>query len=351
MGVRTDVRVICLSLANTDWYLLQLKNETPHGAGKVPFTFTDRQIKEIADGGAERWASKTLKPPVPPEVYREFGIADTSAKGYIEYTLEPTLDGGNDRGIRVQDLMVNSIVTANAWQRPISFAVTVSPQDCIGLRKYFVRQGLVYNLTPESSDAPYFDRIDVRVMRECLFNEVDSCSRSPLYGFMYKDLDKRGIYYDSNTRNMIYTLRDSFVTLASYYQAHSENHKCASTLDVMESKIPAEAIPMNYKLMSYVARLYFLAGAQQQFHKFARIAEKGALGAIADNPNDFQTNYNPYSVLLGLYDMGNEYDKSIALLKKVRALVPNDPSIGQTIKELRALEDAKAKGRQEDTTR
>lgn len=350
MGVRTDVRVICLSLANTDWYLLQLKNETPHGAGKVPFNFTDRQIKEIADGGALRWEPKTLKLPVPPDVYREFGIADTSAKGYIEYTLEPTL-GGDVRGIRVQDLMVNSIVTANAWRRPISFAITVSPQDCIGLQKYFVRQGLVYNLTPESGDGPYFDRINVPVMRECLFNEVDSCSRSPLYGFMYKDLDKRGIHYDSNTRNMIYTLRDSFVTLASYFQAHNENHECASTLDMMESKMPAEAISINYKLMSYVARLYFLAGAQPQFHRFTGIAEKGALEAIADNPSDFQTSYNPYSVLLGLYDMGKEYDKSIALLEKVRGLVPNDPSIGRTIKELRALQEAKAKRRQGDSAR
>ncbi len=46
-GVRTDVRIINLSLAQTDWYNLQLKNERPYGALTVPMTFTDAQLKKL----------------------------------------------------------------------------------------------------------------------------------------------------------------------------------------------------------------------------------------------------------------------------------------------------------------
>ncbi len=351
LGIRTDVRIVCLSLANTDWYLLQLKNDTPHGAEKVPFTFTDQQIEEIAGAGPVQWQSKAFKLSVPPEVYRKFGLVDTMATGagYIEYTIDPTVGSGEVRGIRVQDIMVNSIVTATRWRRPVCFAITVAPRDCIGLQKYFVRQGLIYELTPESDNVPFYERINEPVMRECLYDEVDSCHSELHYGFMYKDLNKPGIYYDSNTRNMVYTLRDSFVTLASYYQAHDQKEKCAATLDIMESRLPVEAIPMDYRGMSYVARLYFLAGAAPQFRRYARMTEKEALMAIAENPRNVSGIYNPYSILLGLYEIGNEYRKSIALLQRLHEMFPDEPAIETQIERLRAELKERAPGDSSDS--
>ncbi|MCY7361099.1 MAG: DUF2723 domain-containing protein, partial [Ignavibacteria bacterium] len=46
-GVRTDVRVVNLSLAQTELYNLQLKNETPYGALTVPMTLTNDQLKRL----------------------------------------------------------------------------------------------------------------------------------------------------------------------------------------------------------------------------------------------------------------------------------------------------------------
>ncbi|MEA5559539.1 hypothetical protein, partial [Nodularia spumigena] len=45
--VRTDVRVVCLSLLNTPWYINQLKNQWSHESPPVEFTYTDDQIKNI----------------------------------------------------------------------------------------------------------------------------------------------------------------------------------------------------------------------------------------------------------------------------------------------------------------
>ncbi len=339
LGIRTDVRVICLSLANTGWYLLQLRDDTPHGAQKVPFTYTDGEIEQIAHMGGVEWQPKTFRLPVPPEVYKEFGFPDTSATdtGYIQYIMDPTIGSGALRGVRVQDLMINSIVTANQWRRPICFGIGVPPHDWIGLGNYFVRQGLVYELSPVPANVPYPDRINAPVMERCVLNEPASYDRHQDYGFMYKGLDKPGIYYDSNTRNMLYTLRDSFVTLASYYQAHNENDKCVATLDSMEAKLPIESIPSDYRELSYIARLYFLAGAMPQFHRFAGIVEKDAIEAIAENPDDVRSAYNPYSVLLGIYDMKSEYGKSIAVLEMLQERFPGSQAIADRIKQLQTM--------------
>ncbi len=336
-GVRTDVRVICLSLANTGWYLLQLKNDRPHGAERVAFTFSDRQIEEIASTGAIQWAKKTFRLPVPGNVYSQFGISvgGTADTGYIGYTLGPTIRSGDIGGIRVQDIMVNSIVTANRWRRPICFAITVAPGDCIGLQKYLVRQGLVYRLTPLTHDVPYYDRINVPIMRKCLFDQVDSCKANQQYGFMYRYLNKPGIYYDSNTRNMAYTIRDTFITLATYYQAHNNRTKCVTTLNAMEKKIPFRTVPSDYRLLGYVARIYYFAGDLPKFREYAAVSEKGALRAIAEDPENFSGDYNPYSILLSLYDMGKEYRKSIDLLEGLRKRFPNDPNIGARIEQLK----------------
>lgn len=335
--VRTDIRVICLSLANTDWYLLQLKNDSPHGSERVAFTYTDRQIQEIAGRGAFQWEKQTFTLPVPRDVYRKYEIRDTSSAdtGYIRYTISPTIGSGDVRGIRVQDIMINSIVTANHWRRPICFAITVTPGDCIGLQKYFVRQGLVYVLTPLKRDVPYYERINIPVMRECLFDQTDSCKTQQHYGFMYRDLNKPGVYYDSNTRNMAYTIRDTFITLAANYQAHDDSTKCIAALNAMGNKIPFGTIPSDYHLLSYVARMYYFAGDATKFREYAAVAEKGAVRAITDDPENLTGSYNPYSILLSLYDMGKEYRKSIDILEKLRERFPNNPNIGARISQLK----------------
>ncbi len=337
-GVRTDVRIICLSLANTSWYLLQLKNNSPHGSERVPFTYSNQQIKEISDAGGVQWHARTFRLPVSPGVYKEFRLRDTSkgGTGYIEYTMNPTIGGGAVRGVRPQDLMVNNIVMANDWHRPICFAIGVPPHDLIGLQKYFMRQGLVNLLTPGANISPYYEQLNEPVMHECLFHGVKRPRAEQKYGFMFKGLDKRGVYYDSNTRNMMYALRDSFIRLAAYYQSQRENVRCVATLDTMEARIPVEAAPLDYATLGSIAQLYYLSGDEKQFRKFSSIAESGALAAIQENPDDLSGSYNPYSVLLGLYNMEHDYRKERALLERLHSLVPNDSGIDKAIATIKA---------------
>ena len=341
MGIRTDVRIVNLSLVNTDWYILQLKNEEPHGAMKVPISLSDDQIRNIQP---IEWRTTTYKLPVPPEAYAKFGITDTSItdKGYIQYTVRPTLQAGDISAIRVQDIIMQNIIQTNAWKRPIYYAVTVAPDNFIGLGQYLQMQGLALQLMPEANSDQASDyNLNEPIMRQCFMHVPSTFHTDPHYGFLFTNLDKPGIYYDDNVRMLMVNYRYGFMRLAAYYTSRGDNAEAIAALDTMEARVPVEVLPINYKILSDVARMYYTAGAPTQFRKYADIVERDAQQAIIDNPNDVQSYYNPYRILLDLYDWEKDYGKSLDLLQKLHDMFPQEKSISDRIMQLQALMSAK----------
>ena len=147
-GVRTDIRVVCLSLANTDWYNEQLKNTSPYGALKVKFSMTDDVIEQL---GPQEWKTRPTAIAVSKDAIKKFNVTDTSVinSGQLIWNLKPTIDVNGVTGLRVQDLVVKDIVQNNTWDRPIYFASTCSPDCFIGLDDYLQIEGLASRLIPQ----------------------------------------------------------------------------------------------------------------------------------------------------------------------------------------------------------
>jgi len=124
-GFRKDVRVINLSLLNTDWYIKQLRDEEP----KVPMNVDDATL----------------------EVVR--------TQGY--------LTSGNGEPMQVSAWMVANILEANRAagvdQRPAYLAVTVPNR--MGLDERMSLEGLVYRVHDDSVSA----RIDTVAIRRNLY--------------------------------------------------------------------------------------------------------------------------------------------------------------------------------------
>lgn len=340
MGIRTDISIINLSLADSAWYLLRLKNDTADGAEKVPISWTDQELKNVKP---MEWQTQTVRVPVPPQVYKEFGITDTSItdKGYIQFTMQPSLQTRDVQAIRVQDLLIRNIVETNQWKRPIYFAVSVTPDNFSGLSRCTQMQGLALRLMPlESAGMAEDYTINEKIMAQCFLHQPSKPYVSPHYGFLFTNLNDPNIHFDDNVRNIVLKYRYGFIRLAAYYEAHRDSANAIATLNTMESDIPMEVLPMNYVELSDVARMYLGVGDRTDYKKYAAIVEREALAAIKDNPKDVQSYYNPYRILLDIYDQDREYQKAIDLLERLQAMFPNEKGISEHIAQLQALRNA-----------
>jgi tetratricopeptide (TPR) repeat protein len=135
-GIRRDVRIVNLSLVNTDWYIKQLKDLDP----KVPISFDNAQIDGLIH---------ELNPFTEPTPY-------TMPNAGIHIVIPGRRQ---QNALRIQDKMVLNIVDSNRWRRPVYFAVTVSDDNYMGLGPYLQMQGLAYRVLPVA--VPEDKKVDI----------------------------------------------------------------------------------------------------------------------------------------------------------------------------------------------
>ncbi len=324
-GVRRDVRIANLSLLNTSWYIKQLKNQSPYGAMKVAMSLTDREIDQLAPS---RWKATKVSIPVPKEVYKEFGITDsTKMSGSLEWTFAPTLKYGTINAVRVQDIVVADIIKNFKWKRPIYFSVTCAEDSHIGLDKYLKMEGLAYRLVPEKADNE-LTFINEPIMRAQLFDSTNVTSKTYRPGLKFRGLNDPTVFFNANQIRLIQNYRNSFIRLALYYLyvAH-DNKMTVATLDEMEKKLPRHIIPMDYRLLFDVSGIYKQAGANDKYLEMVSEIEERAWKMIEQNPRNITSTYNPYRMLFEIYENTEQYDKALKVVDKLEQILPGDKTV------------------------
>ena len=337
-GVRRDIRVVCLSLANTDWYDLQLKNESPYGAMKINLGMSDEDIKALQP---VQWEPQVVSIPVPKEEISKFGVTDTSVinSGKISFTMNNTLQFGDVKAIRIQDIIVRNIVENNTWNRPIYFASTCS-QDCfIGMDNYLQMQGLASQLVPEKLVGA--NDVNADITMKDLFNLNPSYSKSYLPGFKFRGINDKNVFFDQTETRLIQNYRNVYIRLAYYYiNAEKNNSMCIKTLNKMEQVIPRNIVPIDYRFLYDIGNLYYAAGDTAQYKSISADVEKEALNHLDVTANDLQSPYNAYSILERIYMNMKEYDKAIGILQKLEVYYPNASGIKNEIQQIQQMKSA-----------
>lgn len=350
-GVRRDVRIVNLSLVNTNWYIKQMK-ATPYfkEAKAVPMSFSEKAIDNLQP---VIWETRQLDLPVPPAAIAAYGPADTSVvrAGKISFTMRHTLEVGEARAIRIQDIMVRDIIFTNQWKRPICFAVTCSPDSKIGLDEYLWFQGLAWRLEPRK-----INREDLGLNRDVLeanlLTEPAGFSTGPQSGYKFRGINNPSVVYDENTTRLMLNYRSAFIRLAMYYMNVDPNpSKGIAILERMENLIPRTKVPMAWELMSDIANIYHRFGREEKFNEYATELETTARGLIDAGQANMQSYYNPYRVLLDIYDTKKEYKKSLDLLVTLQKEYPGDAGLNARIEQLKQQVAAQTAMAPKDTSK
>lgn len=333
-GIRRDVRLVNLSLINTPWYIQQMKGKPYYPeALPVPISIPDQRIDKIQ---ATIWEPRMVDVPVPPEAFARYGVTDTAVtnQGKISFLMRNTMQFGTTKAIRIQDILVRDIILTNQWKRPIYFAVTCAPDSKIGLDEYLWFHGLAWRLEPRK--VPRDDLgLDPTILETNLLKEPEAFSKGPQYGYRFRRLADPKVYFDENASRLMLNYRSAFLRL-SMYRANvtRDTAGAVASLDRMEQLIPRSKVQMSWDIESELAFAYHRLGRDDRFNEMAGEVEavcKRIIDLGRANANPY---FSPYRVLLEIYDIQKQYEKSLDLLKGLALTYPNDPTLKQRITEV-----------------
>jgi hypothetical protein len=179
-GIRQDVTVVCLALAETDWYMRQLRDQPtrPFDRSTAP-AFWAREVPPQPDWPLHTMTDDEIRAAVPQYLPRAATVRLGSHE--VHLPANTLLEG--------KDFLVLRVLQQNHGRRPIAWALTVGA-TFPGLEPLVVQQGLALRLLEAPPDT-LSGRYD---LRRVMGAPLDlATTDSLLFGvYRYADLIERG---------------------------------------------------------------------------------------------------------------------------------------------------------------
>ena len=312
-GIRTDVRVVCTSLFNVDWYIDQMKRKA-YESEPIPSKLThdkykwgtrDYIIKEVVtkdtldidqfidfvtsddkrtkyghvlkqqgydtagqrnqDLGANYAPTEHVRVPVNKENVLRNGIVPLkdAAKivDYIDIKIE-------DQAIYKNRLMMLDIIAENNWERPIYFSGgAFGDDDYIWMKDYLQLDGFAYKLvpikTPIADNNPFdMGRIDSEKMYQLVKN------------WKWGNSGNLDVYHDVETRRNSITYRGHIARLIETLINENELEKAEEIADLAMEKMPVDIFGYYTFLEPFIGAYYEVKAKEKARNLYKNVTLK-----------------------------------------------------------------------------
>jgi hypothetical protein len=297
-GYRTDVRVVNLSLLQTDWYIDQMKRKA-YDSDPVPFSLTNdkyaqgkRDVVRIVDKGLQGYfkcrelidfvasddlanklsegsgdrgdyiPSNKMRIPVDKaKVKRNGTVAADTPDSLIVDNIDWTL---NKSYLFKNDLMVLDLLATNNWERPIYFAVTTGSESYMNLEPYFQLEGLAYRLTPIKSKASAEKgrQQNMRMNTGIMYKNI-------MDKFVWGGMESPSIYMDENNMRMAVNLRLQMSTLGETLIEEGKKEEALKVMEKCVAVMPERNVPYD-GAMYYVLGTWYQSGGGAKCNTLAK---------------------------------------------------------------------------------
>jgi hypothetical protein len=352
-GVRTDVRIVNLSLLNTDWYIHQLKNQTSNKSLPLPISLPYEQYMGERNAYSE-FASQEVILPVNKDDLLKNKVVSAADIDKVEAPMRWKIDSrGNGTYLLKQDLLIKDMLETNAkqgWARPIYFAITIPQSSFLSLTEFFQLEGLAYRVVPiRSKGSQYsFGRVNREIMYENVMNK-----------FKFRGLDDPSVFNDANIKRMVGNFRSNFYRLAMAYgeeiealEAENEalkkvgksSDKIAENeakiaelkkqaklvLDSSQKKITDAACRIEPHNLAICARAYRVIGEKAEAERLAMLGKDRALAQMkwekVSSGRFSADSYEAYALqlILRLFTEYGDFDKAKSVAKEIQDVTGED---------------------------
>lgn len=365
-GIRTDVRVVNLSLIAVDWYIAQLRravNNSPAIEMSIPQEqirgYKRVQTPYFAPGGEREMDIRQVLKFLSEDHKQESGSGrafDTylptrkmfipvNKQWYVENKLVATsdsmlvdtirLDLGREKKYIIKDEMAMlDIVASNIGKRPIYWAVTCREDKLLGLEDYLQLEGLSLQLVPKKVRSS----MDAYGIIGAGGVNTDQMYQNIMDKWKWGNFDTQRSYVDRSYMPSLQTMRVSIIRLARQLIMENKKDKAVALVDKYFEVFPQMNFPYD-QFTAFMADIYVLAGEKDKAK--AKIKEIAAQMEeqlrFFDSLNaDFQKGYkqdNDYSIstVQNLMKMAaNMQDQELLqeLDGKFKAYMPNNTKGG-----------------------